>query len=47
MLWFFDPKAYGILALQPGIELELEPLLPLEGEVLTTRLPGKSLDMRF
>ena len=42
MFWFFGPKAFGILARQPGIE----PAPPaLEGEVLTTGLPGKSLDI--
>ena len=45
MFWFFDPKAYGILAPLPRVEFET--VLTLEGEVLTTRLPGKSLDMRF
>ena len=40
MFWFFGHKAGGILALCPGIE----PRSPaLEGEVLTTGLPGKSL----
>ena len=40
MFWFFGPKACGILAPRPGIE----PATPaLEGEVLTTRPPGKSL----
>ena len=39
MLWFFAHEAYGILAPRPGIE----PSLPtLEGEVLTTRPPGKA-----
>ena len=42
MFWFFGHEAHGILALRPGIE----PAPPaLEGEVLTTRLPGKSLEM--
>ena len=37
--WFLGPKAYGILAPQPGIK----PTPPaLEGKVLTTGLPGKS-----
>ena len=41
MFWFFGHEAYEILAPQPGIE----PALPaLEGKVLTTGLPGKSLD---
>ena len=40
MFWFFSHKAYGILAPWPGIEPEP---LALEGKVLTTGLPGKSL----
>ena len=41
VFWFFGCKACGILAPQPGIE----PALPaLEGEVLTTGPPGKSLE---
>ena len=41
MFWFFGREACGILAPRPGIE----PAPPaLEGEVLTTGLPGKSLD---
>ena len=40
MFWIFGCEACGILAPQPGIE----PTLPaLEGEVLTTGPPGKSL----
>ena len=40
MFWFFGRKACGILAPQP----EIEPApTALEGEVLTTGLPGKSL----
>ena len=40
MFCFFGHEARGILDLQPG----LEPAFPaLEGEVLTTGLPGKSL----
>ena len=39
MSWFFGHKACGILALQPAIELASA---ALEGEVLTTGLPGKS-----
>ena len=40
MFWFFGHKACAILAPQPGIK----PATPgLEGEVLTTGLPGKSL----
>ena len=39
MFWSFGPKAYGILAPQPGIE----PAPPaLEGEVPTSGMPGKS-----
>ena len=39
----FGPEACGILAPQPGIKLTPS---ALEGEVLTTGLPGKSL-VRF
>ena len=40
MFWFFGPKACRILAPRP----EIEPVLPaLEGKVLTTGPPGKSL----
>ena len=40
MFWFFGHKACGILVLWPGTE----PTSPaMEGEVLTTVLPGKSL----
>ena len=39
MFWFFGHEACGILAPLPGIK----PTTPaLEGEVLTTGLPGKS-----
>ena len=39
LLWFFGPKACGVLAPWPGIE----PAHPkLEGEILTTGPPGKS-----
>ena len=39
MIWFYDPKACGILAPQP----EIEPApRALDGEVLTTKPPGKS-----
>ena len=39
MLWFFGPKARGVLAPRPGVE----PAQPaLEGEILTTGPPGKS-----
>ena len=42
MFCFFGREACGILAPRPGIE----PALPaLEGEVLTTRPPEKSLDL--
>ena len=40
MFWVFDCEACGILASQPGIE-SIPPAL--EGEVLTTGLPGKPL----
>ena len=40
MFWFFGHKACGILAPRPGIE-STPPAL--EGEVLVTGLPGKSL----
>ena len=44
MLWLTDHKACGILASQPGIE----PTHPaLEGEILTTGPPGKSLRENF
>ena len=44
MFWFFGPKACGILAPRPGIK----PAPPaLEGEVLTTGLPGRSLNLFF
>ena len=40
MFWSFGPETCGILAPRPGIE----PASPaLEGEVLTTGPPGKSL----
>ena len=40
-LFFFGHEACGILAPRPGIK----PVPPaLEGEVLTTGLPGKSLE---
>ena len=42
MFWFFGREACGILAPWPGIE----PTPPaLEGKVLTTGLPGKSLNL--
>ena len=41
LFWFFGREACGILAPRPGIE----PAPPaLEGEVLTTGPPGKSLE---
>ena len=40
MFWFFGREAYGILAPQPGVE---PAPLALEGKVLTTGPPGKSL----
>ena len=44
MLWYFGHQAYRILAPQLGIE----PTPPaLEGEVLITGPPGKSLHMAF
>ena len=44
MFWFFCLKTCEILAPRPGIE----PAPPaLEGEVLTTGLPGKSLNKPF
>ena len=44
MFWFFGHKACGILALQPGIK----PTPPaLEGKVLTTGPPGKSLGIHI
>ena len=38
--WFFQPKAWGILALQPGIKLAPP---ALEDEVSTPGSPWKSL----
>ena len=40
MFWFFDHEAYGILAPQPWLKLTSP---ALEGDVLTTGPPGKSL----
>ena len=40
MFWFFGQEACGILIPQPGLEPEAR---ALEGQVLTTRPPGKSL----
>ena len=40
MFWSFLAEACGILAPQPGIELACP---ALEGKVLTTGFPGKSL----
>ena len=44
MFWFFGHKSRGILGPQPGIELSAP---TLEGNVLTTRPPRKSLLMLF
>ena len=44
VFWFFGREACGILAPRPGIEATP---LALEGEVLTTGLPGKSHVMYF
>ena len=43
MFWFFGHEACGILAPQSGIE---PAPLTLEGEVLTTGQPGKSLTFK-
>ena len=44
MFWFLDCEVHGISVLQSGIE----PSPPaLEGEVLTTGPPGKSLNISF
>ena len=40
MFWLFGCKSRGILAPWPGIEPAPS---PMEGEVLTTALPAKSL----
>ena len=40
MFWFFGHEAHGILAPRPGIEPSPR---AMEGEVLTTGPPGKSL----
>ena len=42
MFWIFGPEACGILAPRPGIKPTPS---ALEGEVLTTGLPGKSLQL--
>ena len=44
MFWFFGHKACGIFAPHPGME---PTLTALEGKVLTTRLPEKSLSIFF
>ena len=44
MLWFFGREACGILLPQPGIKSTAS---ALEGEVLTTGPPGKSLNCPF
>ena len=42
MFWFFSPEACVILVPRPGIQ----PTPPaLEGEVLTTGVPGKSCSL--
>ena len=41
MFWFFGHRACGILASLPGMEPETP---ALEGEVLTTEPPRKSLN---
>lgn len=48
-MFCFLTKAYGILALGPGIETALPSHLPpaLKGKVLTMELPGKSLSSLF
>ena len=44
MFWFFGLQAYGISAPGPRIK----PTSPaLEGDVLTTGPPGKSLDVKL
>ena len=42
MFWFSGRKVYGTPAPRPGIE---PASFALEGEVLTTGLPGKSLEV--
>ena len=42
MFWFSNRKVYGTPAPRPGIE---PASFALEGEVLTTGLPGKSLEV--
>ena len=44
VLFFFGPEACGILAPRPGIEPTPS---ALEGEVLTTTRPGKSLFLKY
>ena len=44
MFWLFGQKECEILALQLGIKPTPS---SLEGEVLTTGLPGKSVDLNF
>ena len=44
MFRFIGHEACGILALQPGTEPVFS---ALEGEVLTTGLPGKSLELHL
>ena len=48
MFWFFGHEACEILAPQPAPEPAPQPALPaLEGEMLTTRPPRKSLEALF
>ena len=42
MFWFFNLEACGVLAPYPGMKSTLP---ALEGKVLTTGLPEKSLDV--
>ena len=44
LFWFFGLKVYGSLAPQPGIK---PTPLALEGEILRTGLPGRSLSYNF
>lgn len=44
MSWFFGPKTCGISAHQPGTK---PTPAALEGQVLTTRPPGKSQSLTF
>ena len=44
MFWLFGREARGIVAPPPGMEPETS---VLEGEVLTTGLPGESRDFAY